>query len=535
MNPQLEFLLRAMSRLIYVVTDDEDHVIRDITTLLLEGGANPKRVPDLRVYNSAFGVVPAQQFLDDLKTKALSANQESKSPIQALEAFYKQKGGSPINFLILTDPEKLFEDTQCVRRILNVIHQTRADINKGVKGFICIGPRLAIPARLQPYMHVVRTGPPSDDEISGHLTKIAETRESPLPEGCVPWFRGLTHAEIESAIAHSIVKTRHDPGKLARRIDPQVVQDYRKERLNKTELLKVVEVDDCSFDKIGGLDRFKAWVAETGPSWTSEGAEYGLNPPSGVLCVGVWGCGKSMAVKALGSAWKLPVIALEIGKLRNSAVGRTEENTYRALDYIDAQGSCIVWVDEAEKEFAGSVSGQNDAGTMARTLSIISTWFEERRGRACLALTANSVQSLPIEITNRISERFFFDVPNTEDRIEILKIMLASVKTVTPAILQSFNLRELAEAAEEMVPREIEQAVEAAVRKSFVAKKPHLDFEIFKRVLQTKPRILKTMDLEVKAVLDWVGYDTGADDGVRARFASSKKNTRTMGILQGGV
>jgi SpoVK/Ycf46/Vps4 family AAA+-type ATPase len=134
-----------------------------------------------------------------------------------------------------------------------------------------------------------------------------------------------------------------------------------------------------------------------------------------------------------------------------------------------------------------------------------------------------------------MSERFFFDVPSEDDRVDILKIHLATVGRLSKAQIAEVNLRRLAEVSENMVPREMEQAVEAALRKSFVLERPCLDGEILEQELRTKPRILKTMDTEVREVINWVGYDETSRDGLRARFASTKHSSNTTRLLEGGL
>jgi SpoVK/Ycf46/Vps4 family AAA+-type ATPase len=132
-------------------------------------------------------------------------------------------------------------------------------------------------------------------------------------------------------------------------------------------------------------------------------------------------------------------------------------------------------------------------------------------------MTANSLKTLPVEFVNRMDERFFFDMPSEEDRIDILKIHIAKVGQN----VEDFNLAMLAEKAQGMVGREMEQAIKAAMTESFAAGKPTLDEAILAKELESKPRILKTMVDEVKEVIDWVGYDPEKNEGIRARFAAS--------------
>jgi SpoVK/Ycf46/Vps4 family AAA+-type ATPase len=269
------------------------------------------------------------------------------------------------------------------------------------------------------------------------------------------------------------------------------------------------------------VNRFKLWAEKHKASWTREGQKFGLKPPKGVLLVGVWGCGKSISVKGLGHAWNLPVVQLELGKLRQSGVGDSESNMYRALSMIESVAPCLVWVDEGEKSLSGSgSSNQSDAGTTSRMLGIFSTWLQETKSEVCLAMTVNSLKTLPVEFVRRMNERFFFDLPSEDERIDILKIHLTKQKQDPKAFK---SLAKLAEDAKLMVGSEIEQAIETAMTESFHANKSGLDEEILSQELKKKPRIFKTLADELKEVLDWVGFDPDTGDGIRARFASDTK------------
>jgi hypothetical protein len=189
--------------------------------------------------------------------------------------------------------------------------------------------------------------------------------------------------------------------------------------------------------------------------------------------------------------------------------------------------NCLVWIDEAEKSLAGTQSSaQSDAGTTARTIGIFSTWIQETKARVCLAMTANSLTTMPVEFVNRMDERFFFDLPSETDRIDILKIHLRK-RGQDP---DNFDLARLSEHAKEMVGREIEQAIQAALIESFNQGRKMIEGDILTAELERKPRIVKTMVDELRSVIDWVGYDPDLNEGIRARFAAEPN--RKTGALK---
>lgn len=513
MDPKLETCLKSLTRITYFVTDEEDRLIQ---MFLSENKDSARRT---WVFNAALGLVPIEAYVTDWKTRAHAENRETMSIHDTLIRIYKDDPKREVNFYIITDPERWLKDEHVQRRMLNIAHQLHHN-QQVVKIVILVGARKLIPAKLAKYIQVVHDQGLTDDELQEHVTQVCQYIKRPAPPDPAKLFRGLTTWEINQAISRSIIVTRRD-AKNPKRIDPDVVAEYKREQLHKTDLLQYVDTSAFTFEDVGGVERFKSWVLKARATWTEQGQAFGLKPPRGVMAVGVWGCGKSLSVKAMGHAWQLPVVQLEMGRLRSSGVGESEANIYRAIRLIEAVSPCIVWIDEAEKSLSGNASsGASDAGTTSRVIGILSTWLQETRAQVCVAMTANSLTTMPVEFVNRMDERFFFDLPSEDERIEILKIHIRKAGQ-DPDL---FNLAELAEKAHNMVGREIEQSIAAAMVESFNAHKDRLDEEILAKVLETKPRIFRTMVDELREILDWVGYDPDVDEGIRARFASDNRS-----------
>lgn len=505
MHSDLAFYINSHSRLIYYVTEEEDRLLSDLSEI------SPKF--KVSVFNAAWGLLPLRTITQSWETGKPVDVKESLGILEAFNRILSEpQDGNARNIYVITDPEHWLKEVMVQRRVLNTVHHLH-NYGRGHKIFIFAGSRLFIPPKLQRYFEVVRDTSPPDEAVQKELADFREAYNpsSDVAKAC----RGLTLYEVSAAAAQSVCKTRHETPLITTRY----VSEYKRKQLAKTDLLSYVDTSAYSFEDVGGNDLFKGWANKIKASWTSAGQDFGLVPPKGVLAVGVWGCGKSLSVKAMGNAWKLPVIQLEMGKLRSSAVGETEANIYRAISLIESVAPAVVWLDEAEKSLAGGhSSSMSDAGTTSRVIGILSNWIQETKSHVCLALTANSLDTLPVEFVNRMDERFFFDLPSEDDRIDILKIHLRK-KGQDPT---KYQLALLSDAAEGLVGREIEQAIGAAMVDSFDGGFDMLDQDVFMRELQTRPRIKNTMTLELQSVLDWVGYDTAAGDGVRARFASSR-------------
>lgn len=507
--------LRTMTRALYVVVDEEDRFITQFHAKM------KKHEEHIWVYNAAFGLKPIVSMIEDWKNKAHAVDKATHQFNDALVKIYQDVPNSKANFYLITDPERWFKEEHMVRRILNILHQGHQDIH-AVKCLIFVGHRRYVPEKLQRYIEVVNETDISGDEVMETVTKLSEYLKAPVPVNSKALFHGMTTYEIEASMSQSVVVSRiKSYPRDVRIVDPEFIGQYKRSQIKKTDLIQLVDSTGISFESIGGAQRFKTWARKTKSCWTEEGQKFGLTPPRGVLLMGVYGCGKSLSAKALANEWGLPLIQFEMGRIRSSAVGESESNLYKALRIIDSIAPAIVWIDEAEKSLAGAHSSSySDAGTTSRLLGILSTWTQESKVPVCLVLTANNLKTLPTEMVNRLPRRFFFDLPNEEDRVDIIKIHAKKMGQD----VSSFGLAQLADLAKNLVGREIEQAMQAAMVESFHQKKAALDESVLAAELTSKPRIITTMDDEINEIVKWVGYDKNADDGVRASLAANHRS-----------
>jgi SpoVK/Ycf46/Vps4 family AAA+-type ATPase len=528
---ELVFHLRALSRFIYVVTEEEDIFLKKFKNLV------KKNAQQTQVYSMSFGMVPLEHLTKDWKLRQHAVNANTMSIHDVLDEIYKLDPSDKQNFFIFTDPEVHLPDPMVQRRLLDIIHQLHND-EHNVKLLIFLSSRKYIPPKLARYIQVIEDKGLAAEDIAATLDRPCKALGIPIPDNHVEMFRGLTSFEIEAAVSQSVVLSMENPAASQEEIAPENIHAYRKNMLRKTGLVEYIDTSAFTMMDVGGIERFKAWAKDMKSVFTEQGRAYGLKIPKGILLAGVWGTGKSLSAKTLGAEWGLPVVLLEMGKLRSSGVGDTEANIYSVLRMVESVAPCILWIDEAEKSLSGGQSSAiSDSGTTARTLGIFSTWIQETKLPISLCLTANRLSTLPVEFVNRMNERWFFDLPSLDERMEILKIHLRK-NGQNP---DRYSLIDLAEVAKDMVGREIEQCIEAALIKSFNASKEHLDQAILTTVLKRKPRIVKTMTDEVKEITDWVGFDEEADDGIKAQFASkpNRKGGKFAGgafeIIQGGA
>lgn len=135
----------------------------------------------------------------------------------------------------------------------------------------------------------------------------------------------------------------------------------------------------------------------------------------------------SAFAKALGNETGRKTIALDVGALRGSLQGETEERTRKALQIVDAMGTSILFVDEIEKAFAGSESsGRTDGGTGQRVLAKWLSWMNDRTSDTFFIGTANDIESLPAAFVRaeRFDAVFFLDLPDDAEKRVIWEMYL---------------------------------------------------------------------------------------------------------------
>ncbi|MEX0915055.1 MAG: AAA family ATPase, partial [Wenzhouxiangellaceae bacterium] len=175
------------------------------------------------------------------------------------------------------------------------------------------------------------------------------------------------------------------------------------------------ELETERFANIAGMPNLKRWLDQRAGVFREDKAPPGLDPPKGMLLLGVQGCGKSLAARAVAGHFSVPLLHLDCGALYNRFHGESERNMRESLRSAERMAPCVLWIDELEK---GMATGDNDGGTSRRMLATLLTWMAERRSRVFLVATSNDVTRLPPELLRkgRFDEIFFVDLPDAAAR-----------------------------------------------------------------------------------------------------------------------
>jgi len=259
------------------------------------------------------------------------------------------------------------------------------------------------------------------------------------------------------------------------------------------------EFDTARFADVGGAKRLKQWVQQRRDAFLQDPPPAGLEPPKGVLLLGVQGCGKSLLAKAVAGGFGVPLVRLDFGTLYDKYIGETEKNLRAALASTEQLAPCVLWIDEIEKGLSTD-SGNGDDGVSRRVLGYLLTWMAERKSRVFLVATANEVQDLPAELLRkgRFDEIFFVDLPDAATRAEIFALHLDRRKIPR----EHLDLPTLAAAADGFSGAEIEQAIVSALYATH-ASKAELDTAALLQALHDTRPLSVLMAEKVQALRAW--------------------------------
>jgi hypothetical protein len=339
---------------------------------------------------------------------------------------------------------------------------------------VMVGPPIQIPQEVNNFFTILDFRLPSRNELRLIQEELGESVGVDVVEEAVEAALGLTEFESETAFALSLV--------LKKRFCPQVITEQKMQMIRRTGLMEFWP--PVSVEEVGGLDLLKQYLSNRKKAF-EPGNEH-LPKPKALLLVGIPGTGKSLSCKAAASIFRWPLIRLDISALKGSLVGESERRIRQATATIDAFGKVVVWLDEVEKCFAGvKSSGKTDGGTTSAMFGHLLTWMAETTSPVLVMATANNIQELPPEFlrAGRFDSMFFVDIPNIEERQEIIKIMNNRYGSEIP--------EECADKLNDWTGAEIEQLAKDSL------------FDGLEEALKTIVPLSKTMKEEIKALQQW--------------------------------
>lgn len=350
---------------------------------------------------------------------------DDKSVYGAIDFMSEQMKRKQNMTLILTEIPDLSTNNSDSKQILDLV--TLANESGGM---IMVLTNNAVWSQLQRFGMVIKIDLPTEDEMYYIIKEYIDDYRSEIP---IEWddndireaastLSGVTQIEAENVIAALIAN------KKITKADMDEIR-FAKDRLfSDISGLEKIDVDPNVKD-IGGLAGLKKWLDEKkallSPEKRIELKRKGLQPPRGILLVGVPGCGKSLSAKSISASWHLPLYRLDFATVQGSYVGQSEQQLKDALLTAENVSPCILWIDEIEKGLSGANSS-NDGGVSTRMVGQFLFWLQECKKQVFVVATANDVSKLPSELLRRgrFDELFFIDLPTADERREILSLYM---------------------------------------------------------------------------------------------------------------
>lgn len=231
--------------------------------------------------------------------------------------------------------------------------------------------------------------------------------------------------------------------------------------VKQSEILELTHAEDI--ENVGGMGRLKDWIAARAGCYSDEAKEFGIEPPKGMVLVGVPGTGKSLVAKVTASVLGVPLVKLDFGRVFSKYVGDSESRVRSALNMVENMAPVVLFVDEVDKGLGGA-EGSSDSGVSSRVLGSFLTWLQECKAPVFTVVTANRVNGLPPELLRRgrFDQVFSVAMPNPEERREVLEIHLRK-RGRDIAAFSAAEINEFLRESEGYVPAEIESAVKDAL------------------------------------------------------------------------
>ncbi|NOS68861.1 MAG: AAA family ATPase [Verrucomicrobia bacterium] len=439
-------------------------------------------------------------------TEGLQAFDPNEQPAQSVlksnEVLSYIKNSSKNSMFVLLDFHPYLQDAVHVRHLKDIA----LSYTKHFSTVVIVGYAVQMPEELKPFTAPFRLPLPTMDELrkivfdaaaewgGEHGQREVETTNKAM-DLLVRNLVGLTATDARRLATKAI----NDDGVIAESEMPGVMR-AKYELLGRDSPLSF-EYETAKFSDIGGMARLRQWL-EVRKSFFTDGNQPNLDPPRGMLLLGVQGCGKSLAAKAAAGIFGVPLLRLDFGVLYNKYYGETERNLRKALETAEVMSPCVLWMDEIEK---GLAVGDDDDGLSRRVLGALLTWLSERRKTVFVVATANDITRLPPEMVRkgRFDEIFFVDLPSAKNRQNIFEIHLRK-RNHLPA---KFDLPVLTEASDGFSGSEIEQAIVSAMYTAHAQGRELSQPDLISEIRQTRS-LSVVMAEKVNEIREWASGRT---------------------------
>lgn len=477
-------LVQAGRPILYILSPEEDRVAH----LLAEASHQlfPEPIP---VFTWS-----ATEGMQDAAGAALG--DDGRNPRSALDFIAAHQGTGLFHLKDFHDP---IRESSEIRRRLRDLYAVCFDAKKFV--FIS-SPVLYLPDELNRDLVVIDLPLPDPDELAAFLdreaTALARTGVTMSEDPAVRHqlsraLQGLTFNEARHALRRA---TAAGPVIDSRSL-PFVLEEKHLLVRKKTGVIEYI-ANPSSLDEVGGVPTLKKWLLERRKLFEMRDEVSADIVPKGLLLMGISGCGKSLAVKAVASCFGLPLYRIDMIEIFSGRHGNPEGTFVAACRTMEEMAPAVLWFDEIEM----GVTSKNDdaAGTLGRIFAFFLTWMQEKTRGLFVAATANRIDLLPAEMIRkgRFDEVFFVDLPSEDERMEICRIHLQK-RGIDPEPLQIERLKQFTRG---WTGAEMEQCVISALTAAKLADHEMTGDDLLNTTAKIVP-LSKTMREQIEHIRAW--------------------------------
>ena len=409
----------------------------------------------------------------------------TEAPREALEFIAAHPGSGIFH---LKDFHEPLRQSAEIRRRLRDLYESCQERNKFV---VITAPVRAIPEELERSMLYVELRPPDVVELLELVREKAgahanEAEFYPVARALL----GLTLDEAGYALRRALVE--------GRTVGPESVPALLEEKrllVNRSGVIEYIATG-TSLSEVGGLEVLKKWLLERRKLFQMRDELSGEIVPKGLLMMGIPGCGKSLAVKAIASYFELPLYRMNMTAIFSGMYGKPEGVFVESCRMMEDMAPAVLWFDEIEM----GITSTESSGEQGRMFAFFLTWMQEKTRGLFVAATANRIDLLPAEMIRkgRFDEVFFVDLPVEDERIEIFKIHLRR-RGINPG---QYQLEQLTQFTTGWAGAEIEQCVVSAITRARLQDRELTDQDLIMTAVGIVP-LSRTMVEQINHIRNW--------------------------------
>lgn len=306
-------------------------------------------------------------------------------------------------------------------------------------------------------------------------------------------LQGLTLNEVRHALRRAVANAPVLDGTSV----PYLLEEKHLLVKKKTGVIEYISAPG-GLENVGGAPVLKKWLNERKRLFEMRDEVSRDIVPKGLLLMGISGCGKSLAVKAIAQSFSLPLYRIDMIEVFSGRHGNPEGVFVSACKTMEEMAPAVMWFDEIE--MGVSAQANDAAGVQGRIFAFFLTWMQEKTKGLFVAATANRIDLLPAEMIRkgRFDEVFFVDLPNDDERLDICRIHCER-RGLNPTELGVERLKQFTKG---WTGAELEQLVVSALTTAKLENRALTGDDLLNQTAKIVP-LSKTMKEQVEHIRSW--------------------------------